>query len=94
MKIIYKDLQFPYETTNLERIIDGKYFRINLQDESKEIQVHLDNEVMLLEFSKNLKRDCSYFKDLESTSYMEISIDLEKFVKHFNEGYSLNATIQ
>ena len=31
MKIVYKDLQFPYEATNLERIIDGKYFK-NWQD--------------------------------------------------------------
>lgn len=94
MKIVYKDLQFPFESTNLERIIDGKYFKINLHDGSQEIHVHLDNERMLLEFSKNLKRDCSYLKDFENTAYVETIIDLEKFVQHFNEGYKLNATIQ
>lgn len=94
MKIIYKNIEFPYEVTNLERIIDGKYFKINLQDDSQEIHVHLDNEQMLLEFSKSLKRNCCYLQDLETESYIETSIDLEKFVSSFNEGYKLNATIQ
>lgn len=94
MKLIYKDIQFPYETTNLERIIDGKYFKINSIDGSKEIHVCLDNEQMLLEFSKSLKRNCCYLKDLETETYIETSIDLEKFVASFNEGYKLNATIQ
>ena len=55
MNIIYQDLVFPFKETNLERIIDGKYFKINLHDNSQEIRVHLDNEMMLLEFSKSLK---------------------------------------
>ncbi len=58
MKLIYKDYVFPFHETNLERIIDGKYFKVNKKDHSLAIHVQLDNEQMLLEFSKSLKATC------------------------------------
>ena len=94
MNIIYQDLVFPFKETNLERIIDGKYFKINLHDNSQEIRVHLDNEMMLLEFSKSLKASCGLLNDYEKEPYIIATIDLEVFLQGFNERYKLNATIE
>lgn len=94
MNIIYQDLVFPFKETNLERIIDGKYFKINLHDGSQEIRVHLDNEMMLLEFSKSLKASCGLLNDYEKEPYIITTIDLEIFLQGFNERYKLNATIE
>lgn len=94
MNIIYKEYVFPFKETNLERIIDGKYFRINLHDESKEIKVMLENELMLLEFSKSLKATASLLQDYEKEPYIIINIDLEIFVSEFNARYKLNAVVE
>ena len=93
MNIVYKDLVFPFEHTNLERIIDGKYFKINTLDNSKKLHVCLDNEQMLLEFSKSLKASCGLMQDYETDPFIVVNIDLETFVSGFNERYSLQATI-
>ena len=94
MNIVYQDLVFPFKETNLERIIDGKYFKINLNDESQELHVYLENEMMLLEFSKSLKATCGLLQDYEKESYIQTIIDLEAFVNQFNEGYHLDAAIE
>lgn len=93
MNLIYKDLVFPFNDTNLERIIDGKYFKVNTMDNTKEIQVQLDNEQMLLEFSKSLKATCGLLQTYETEAYICVTIDLVAFVKEFNERYQLNAII-
>lgn len=96
MNLIYKNFKFPFEETNLERIIDGKYFKINreLEEDEAAIVVHLDNERMLLEFSKSLKATCGLIQDCESMPYIEANLKLEEFVAHFNRLYHLNAEIQ
>lgn len=93
MNLIYKDLVFPFNDTNLERIIDGKYFKVNTMDNTKEIQVQLDNEQMLLEFSKSLKATCGLLQTYETETYICVTIDLVAFVEKFNERYQLNAII-
>ena len=93
MNIIYKDYIFPLSETNLERIIDGKYFRINLHDESQEIKVMLENEMMLLEFSKSLKATASLLQDYEREPFIITNIDLEIFLNEFNKRYKLSAEI-
>lgn len=93
MNLVYKDLVFPFKETNLERIIDGKYFKVNTFDNAKEIQVQLDNEQMLLEFSKSLKATCGLLQAYETESYICITIDLIEFVNEFNTRYQLNAII-
>lgn len=94
MNIIYKDFIFPLKETNLERIIDGKYFRINLHDESQEIKVMLENEMMLLEFSKSLKATASLLQDYEKEPFIITNIDLDIFLSEFNNRYNLNAVIE
>lgn len=94
MNIIYKDYVFPFKQTNLERIINGKYFRINLHDESQEIKVMLENEMMLLEFSKSLKATASLLQDYEKEPFIITNIDLEIFVDEFNKRYKLNAIVE
>lgn len=93
MNLIYKELVFPFKKTNLERIIDGKYFKVNTMDNRQEIQVQLDNEQMLLEFSKSLKATCGLLQTYETEPYTCVTIDLEKFVASFNARYQLNAVI-
>lgn len=93
MNLVYKDLVFPFKETNLERIIDGKYFKVNTFDNAKEIQVQLDNEQMLLEFSKSLKATCGLLQTYETESYICVTIDLIEFVNEFNTRYQLNAII-
>lgn len=94
MNIIYKNIIFPFKSTNLERIIDGKYFRINLHDESQEIKVMLENEMMLLEFSKSLKATCSLLQDYEKEPFIITNIDLEIFLSEFNARYKLEAVVE
>lgn len=94
MNIVYKDLVFPFKNTNLERIIDGKYFKINTLDHKQELHICLDNEQMLLEFSKSLKASCSLMQDYETDPFIEVNINLDIFVDGFNERYSLSATIE
>ena len=94
MNIIYKDYIFPLKETNLERIIDGKYFRINLHDESQEIKVMLENEMMLLEFSKSLKATASLLQDYEKEPFIITNIDLDVFLSEFNNRYNLNAVVE
>lgn len=94
MNIVYQNLVFPFKETNLERIIDGKYFKINLKDNSQELHVCLENEMMLLEFSKSLKATCGLLQDYETEAYIQTAIDLEAFIQKFNNGYHLNAAIQ
>lgn len=94
MNIVYKDLVFPFKNTNLERIIDGKYFKINTLDYKQELHICLDNEQMLLEFSKSLKASCSLMQDYETDPFIEVNINLDTFVDGFNERYSLSATIE
>ncbi|MEG0260018.1 MAG: hypothetical protein RR595_12195 [Lysinibacillus sp.] len=93
MKLVYKELVFPFKETNLERIIDGRYFKINSIDKSQEIQIHLDNEQMLLEFSKSLKATCGLLRDHETAPYIGTYIDLDVFVDEFNKLYNLEAKI-
>ncbi|AHN22619.1 hypothetical protein FCT18_03575 [Lysinibacillus sphaericus] len=93
MKLIYKDYVFPFRETNLERIIDGKYFKVNTLDDSLSLQIQLDNEQMLLEFSKSLKATCSFLRDQENEPYIGTYIDLQIFVEEFNKRYNLNAKI-
>ncbi len=93
MKLIYKDFIFPFQETNLERIIDGKYFKVNKKDDSLAIHVQLDNEQMLLEFSKSLKATCGFLRDQETEPYIGTYIDLQVFVDEFNKRYNLNAEI-
>lgn len=93
MKLIYKDYVFPFHETNLERIIDGKYFKVNTLDDSLSLQIQLDNEQMLLEFSKSLKATCGLLRDQESEPYIGTYIDLQVFVDEFNKRYNLNAEI-
>lgn len=93
MNILYKDYVFPFKETNLERIIDGKYFRINLHDESQEIKVILENELMLLEFSKSLKATASLLQDYEKEPFIITNIDLDIFLNEFNKRYKLSAEI-
>lgn len=94
MNIIYKQLVFPFEQTNLERIFDKYYFKINLVDNSQEVNIHLQNDLMLLEFSKSIKAACGKVRDFEAESYIPVAIDLETFVAVFNDRYNLNATIE
>lgn len=94
MNIVYKNLVFPFKETNLERIIDGRYFKINKRDQSQEIRVHLENEMMLLEFSKSLKATCSLLQDYEKEPYIITTIDLQIFLEEFNKRYKLKATIE
>lgn len=94
MNLIYKQLIFPFEQTNLERVIDEQYFKINLRDQSQQINILIHNELFLLEFSKSLKAACGKVRDFEKESYIPTSIDLEAFVALFNERYKLNATIE
>ena len=94
MNIIYKDLVFPFKNTNLERIIDGKYFKINTLDNQQELRICLDNEQMLLEFSKSLKATCGLMQDYETEPFIAVNIDLETFVDGFNDRYTLQATIE
>jgi len=93
VNLIYKEYVFPFQETNLERIIDGKYFKVNKRDHSLAIQIQLDNEQMLLEFSKSLKATCGFLRDQETEPYIETSIDLQVFVDEFNKRYNLNAKI-
>ncbi|MFJ7646267.1 hypothetical protein ACIQ1H_01890 [Lysinibacillus sp. NPDC097279] len=93
MKLIYKDFVFPFEKTNLERIIDRKYFKVNTLDESLSLQIQLDNEQMLLEFSKSLKATCGFLRDQETEPYIGTYIDLQLFVDEFNKRYNLDAKI-
>ncbi|GGG27200.1 hypothetical protein GCM10007425_22220 [Lysinibacillus alkalisoli] len=93
MNLVYKDYIFPFQKTNLERIIDGKYFKINRTDYTQEIQIQLDNEQMLLEFSKSLKATCSLLQETETEPYIQVNIDLIPFVEAFNTRYQLNAAI-
>lgn len=93
MKLIYKDYVFPFHETNLERIIDGKYFKVNTLDDSLSLQIQLDNEQMLLEFSKSLKATCGLLRDQETEPYIGTYIDLQVFVDEFNKRYNLNAEI-
>ncbi|WP_409370139.1 hypothetical protein [Lysinibacillus sp. 38-6] len=93
MKLIYNDYVFPFKETNLERIIDGKYFKVNTLDDSLSLHIQLDNEQMLLEFSKSLKATCSFLRDLETEPYIGTYIDLQLFVDEFNKRYNLNAKI-
>lgn len=94
MNIIYKQLVFPFEQTNLERILDKYYFKINLTDHSQQLHIHLDNDMMLLEFSKSIKAACGKVRDFETHSYIPVAIDLDAFVAAFNKRYNLNATIE
>ena len=93
MKLVYKDYVFPFHETNLERIVDGKYFKVNTLDDSLSLQVQLDNEQMLLEFSKSLKATCGLLRDQETEPYIGTYIDLQVFVDEFNKRYNLNAKI-
>ncbi len=93
MKLIYKDFVFPFEKTNLERIIDRKYFKVNTLDDSLSLQIQLDNEQMLLEFSKSLKATCGFLRDQETEPYIGTYIDLQLFVDEFNKRYNLDAKI-
>jgi len=93
VKLIYKDIIFPFQETNLERIIDGKYFKVNTMDNSRSLHVQLDNEQMLLEFSKSLKATCGFLRDQETEAYIGTYIDLQIFVDEFNKRYNLNAEI-
>lgn len=93
MNLVYDELIFPFDETNLERIIDQNYFKINLLNGTQELQLHLTNEWMLLEFSKSLKAACGYVKDLETESYIRTSIDLQDFIARFNKLYKLNITV-
>ncbi|MEC1179837.1 hypothetical protein P9B03_15160 [Metasolibacillus meyeri] len=93
MYIRYQNLIFPFEDTNLERIVDEGYFKINLRDKPQEVRVNLENELMLLEFSKSLKATCSYLRDFKKEPYIMVAIDLEVFVDEFNKRYKLDAVI-
>ncbi|MCT6923241.1 hypothetical protein [Metasolibacillus sp.] len=93
MYIRYQDLIFPFVETNLERIVDEGYFKINLRDKPQEVHVHLNNELMLLEFSKSLKATCSYLRDFKKEPYIMVAIDLEVFVDEFNKRYKLDAVV-
>lgn len=93
MNLIYKDYVFPFHETNLERIIDSKYFKVNTLDDSLSLQIQLDNEQMLLEFSKSLKATCGLLRDQETETYIGTYIDLQIFVDEFNKRYNLNAKI-
>ncbi|MFJ7663073.1 hypothetical protein ACIQXW_11770 [Lysinibacillus sp. NPDC097162] len=93
MKLIYNDFVFPFEETNLERIIDRKYFKVNTLDDSLSLQIQLDNEQMLLEFSKSLKATCGFLRDQETEPYIGTYIDLQLFVDEFNKRYNLDAKI-
>lgn len=93
MKLLYKDYVFPFHETNLERIIDGKYFKVNTLDGSLSLQIQLDHEQMLLEFSKSLKATCGLLRDYETEPYIGTYIDLQVFVDEFNKRYNLNAKI-
>lgn len=94
MNLIYKQLVFPFEQTNLERIFDKYYFKINLLDNTQQLHIHLQNDLMLLEFSKSIKAACGKVRDFEAHSYIPVAIDLEAFVATFNERYKLAATIE
>ena len=93
MNIVYKDSVFPFKNTNLERIIDGKYFKITTLDQQQKLHIYLDNAQMLLEFSKSLKATCGKLQDYETDPFITVNIDLNAFVKGFNERYKLAATI-
>ncbi|MGY3187894.1 hypothetical protein [Lysinibacillus sp. TE18511] len=93
MKLIYKDFVFPFQETNLERILYGKYFKVNTKDDSLSLHIQLDNEQMLLEFSKSLKATCGFLRDQETEAYIGTYIDLQIFVDEFNKRYNLNAEI-
>jgi len=93
MKLIYKDYVFPFQETNLERIIDDKYFKINTKDNSHSLHIQLNDEQMLLEFSKSLKATCGFLREQETEPYIGIYIDLQIFVNEFNKRYNLNAEI-
>ncbi|TQR32795.1 hypothetical protein C7Y47_11755 [Lysinibacillus sphaericus] len=54
MKLIYKDYVFPFQETNSERIIEGKNFKVTT-DNSLSLHRQLDDEQMLLAFSKSIK---------------------------------------
>ena len=94
MNIVYQHLVFPFKETNLKRIIDGKYFMINLKDGSQELHICLENEMILLEFSKSLKATWGLLQDYEKEAYIQTMLDLEAFVQKFNEGYQLNTAVQ
>ncbi len=94
MNIVYQQLVFPFKETNLERIVDGKYFKIILKDHSQKLRVCLENEMMLLEFSKSLQAMCCLLQDYEKESYIQTVINLEAFIEKFNEGYHLNVAVQ
>ena len=93
MNLLFENLVFPFHETNLERIIEENYFKINLRNGAQEIRIHLNNEMMLLEFSKSLKATCGYVKDLETESYIHASIDLHDFIAQFNARYKMEATV-
>lgn len=93
MYIRYQNLIFPFDDTNLERIVEERYFKINLHNKEQEIRVHLENELMLLEFSKSLKATCSYLRDYQTEPYIMVAIDLEIFVDEFNKRYKLDAVV-
>lgn len=94
MNILYKSLTFPLDNTNLERVIENNYFLINLNDDSQQLKIMLENELMLLEFSKSLKATASLLKDYEKEPYMIMNIDLEIFLAEFNRRYNLNAVVE
>ncbi|MEO4052185.1 hypothetical protein [Solibacillus sp. CAU 1738] len=94
MNIIYENLVFPFKETNLERIIDDRYFKINLRDAPQELRIHLESEMMLLVFSKSLKATCSLLQDYEKEPFIITTIDLNIFLDEFNKRYKLNATIE
>lgn len=94
MNLIYQQLVFPFEQTNLERIIDEQYFKINLRDAPQQLNILINDELLLLEFSKSLKAACGKVRDFEQDSYIPTAIDLQAFVQLFNERYKLNATVE
>lgn len=93
MKLIYKEYVFQFHETNLERILEGKYFKVSTLDDSLSLQIQLDHEQMLLEFSKSLKATCGLLRDHETEPYIGTYIDLQVFVDEFNKRYNLNAKI-
>ena len=94
MNIIYKSTIFPLAQTNLERVIENNYFLISLNDQSQQLKIMLENELMLLEFSKSLKATAGLLKDYETEPYMVMNIDLEIFLAEFNRRYKLNAIVE
>ncbi|MFJ3386541.1 hypothetical protein [Lysinibacillus sp. NPDC086135] len=91
MKLIYKDYVFPFQETNLERIIEGKNFKVTTKDNSLSLHRQLDDEQMLLAFSTSIKTTSDFLCNQETEPYVGIYIDLKIF--EFNKQYNLNAEI-